>query len=539
MAFNPFQIATYTVPQLIEFMQTEGITLRDINQVRNLSAFSTDELMQFIASGACTFQDMKMCGLHFSRQQEIQERMMLLEMDNKAWQQALALNNPDAYRNYVATFPAGVHVAEADRKIVESREDELWQKTRDKRSIEALEIYLENYPDGKYALDAQVEIKKIEKARIELETALLEDMRRRSWFYSPPIMHQLLTGASLPADQVYEDAASRFLQQGLRLDYQTLVNNGIIPSEIKPIDLITPEFDLPQVNNFDSFPLDRTDIYFLGVPRSGKSSVLAGLFYTMNREGDWQLVTNRNAEGKDPSIRYYNGLVKAIAAKKPPMSTSTDTINYINIDVPGGKNKKGVSELNFVEISGECFERLAASLDDDEANNQIVWENLGASRCMKNNNRKVLFFLLDYSVIEGGKDISDMDQNLTLQTALTVLCSDGEGKGHVKNCTMSKVDSVAILLTKADLMGTDDVQERLRIGMEYLQNNFRAFMNKLSDKCQQFGINKANNYRPYIVTFSLGEFYVGNTMRFDPTDSRRLAEIIVDMAPSKTNWNPF
>lgn len=56
-------------------------------------------------------------------------------------------------------------------------------------------------------------------------------------------------------------------------------------------------------------------------------------------------------------------------------------------------------------------------------------------------------------------------------------------------------------------------------------------MSQLSDACRKFRINKADGYRPYVLTFSLGSFYVGNTVLFDPSDSMDLAATIERLAP--------
>lgn len=541
MPFIPQRISTYTVSELIGFMQTDGITLKDINTLKNLALFSTGELMQFISSGACTFEDMQRCGLHFKKQNEIREKLQLWEIEKGFWQQATNKHTTEAYQEYINAFPAGLMLQEAYTRMAQVKEDEMWNYAchNDKQSL--YEHYLAEFPNGKYHYDAESRIRELNQLKIQLEGDLLHDMRQNPWKYTPFMMDQLLHGSqggqhapisNLPA----HDVASKFVNQGMTISYDTLVNEGVIPASITERDLITPEFELPQINNFDAFPLDRTDIYFLGVPRSGKSSVLAGLFNAMTTQGNWRYIPNVDATGRDGSMAYFNGLVRSVASKKPPFPTAHDTINYINIDVPHAAGTKGTAHLNFVEISGECFKNLADSLGDSRE----VWQQLGASRVLANNNRKVLFFLLDYNVILGNQDgITLYDQQEALRNALTIFSYDGQGSDHRKGCTMSKVESVGVILTKADLMGTDNQQERLQIAVNYLQENFQAFMSMLSDACRDFGINKKDNYQPYIFTFSLGEFYPGNTMIFNNKDAKDLARNIEHLVPTTGKWNLF
>lgn len=539
MPFIPQKIAAYSVGELIEFMQAGQLRLADINQLKNLSLFSTDELMQFISSGVCVFADMQRCGLHFKKQREIQERLALWEIEKTFWQTACTKNTVEGYQEYLDAFPAGLMVNAAREKMASAEEDTLWANACQRDNITLYRLYLNRYPSGRYRFDAEGRLNELEAEKERLQQEILFDMRNSPWKYNRSLMQKLIHGGnamdtdrsgleSLPEG----DVAARFVKLGLTIDYNTLVENGIIPGAITERDLLTPEFQLPQINNYDAFPLDRTDIYFLGVARSGKSSVLSGLFNAMTTRGNWRYHPNIGANGVDGSMAYYNGLVRAMTAKKPPVPTAFDTINYINIDVPRAGGTRHTAELNFVEISGECFKTLSESLGDGAQ----VWGQLGASRVLANNNRKVLFFLLDYNVILGNQDgITLYDQQEALQNALTIFSYDGTGKDHRNGCTLSKVSSIGVILTKADLMNTTDRAERQRIAREYLQNNFASFMGQLSDACRQFRINKADGYRPYVLTFSLGQFYVGNTVMFDPTDAMDLANTIERLAPLTKN----
>ena len=99
---------------------------------------------------------------------------------------------------------------------------------------------------------------------------------------------------------------------------------------------------------------------------------------------------------------------------------------------------------------------------------------------------------------------------------------------------MSRVETVAIILTKSDLMGKATVAERMAEAQRYLTTNFRAFLKDLEMTCKQYGCNKANDYRLYFLTFSLGNFYVGNTFEFNPTDSREIINFIKTVTPSRS-----
>lgn len=539
MQFNPFDAHKYSVEQLIYFMQTEGLTLQALNQVRNVAFMDISDFMKMVDAGVCTLDDIKACGVNSNMLRSIEESAMIRQFENDAWNRVKNSNDIDTLKEFLDHYPDGKYKSVAEERVAVLSEESDWQYARSRNNLGAYAVYLEDYPAGKHADEAKQRIHKLEHEEEEITAQLLEDMRLHPWNYPAYTMDALLRGGDSTENASGRDdedlaPADRFLARGFRLKFSTLIDNSVIPSYFTEKEITSPDFVLPQTSEFDSFPLDRTDVYFIGVPRSGKSTVLGGLFSSMYLEGSWKHIPNLNAQGKDPSNDYYWGLINAIRSRKSPESTSTDTISYISMNVPvrDRKGNQGKAELNFVELSGEAVRSLAESLSTAAGSTTKVWDQLGASVVLRNSNPKILFFLLDYNTIVGNRDsMESLDQERTLKTALQVLTHDGKGKDFSKGCTMSKVESVAILLTKADLMGTDNEEERQRIAMEYLHKNFRSFMNELTECCQRFNINESSDRVPLVFTFSVGKYYVGNTLDFDERDSLRLAESIAQIAP--------
>lgn len=544
MPFVPTRMMTYSVEELIGFLKDGSITLKNISMLKNLALFSSDELMQFITSGVCTFEDMQRCGLHFKKQAELRERLQLWEIERTFWEKACKTNTADSYREYQQAFPNGVKYDEASQRVIELTENEVWLAARQSNTVSLYEHYLSLYPEGRFHIEAESYLREMKERMSSLKYELLEDMRRNAYKYTPHMMRALLKGSgNCDSKQLVNldplDVAAQFINLGCTVTYQELLDNQVIPPVITENDLMTTEFDLKRAKDFNDFPSGRTDIYFLGVPRSGKSSVLAGLFNAMTTRGNWRYVTNISENGLDNSKAYFNGLVRSVATKKPPIPTPDETINYINIDVPNAAGTKRTAHLNFVEISGECFRHYAYSQEDSWRREE--WLKLGASKVIAPKNKKVLFFLLDYNTILGNQaGITPIDQQEALQNALDVFTSDGpDRKNPSKGCTMTKVTSVGVIITKADLMPSDDKEERLRIALDYLNSNFSKFMENLESVCNTFGINKKDGYTPYIFTFSLGKFYPGNTLLFNHENSMELASLIERLVPTDRSWNLF
>jgi hypothetical protein len=474
MPFNPNLINEYTLDELIGFMESEGLTLDDYRNA----------------------------GLFYLKQQQIQEHQIILddakEKEESIWNQALTSNTEDAFR-----------------------------------------MYLKKYPNGRHVLEAEVRIDKILTLKAQYEMELKEEMKMEPYLFSASVMDQLLgkdVYAVLPenGDSPEEEtnylemkAWQRFLKQHMHIDYQWLYDNDILP--LGRLDLkkaITkPDYQLPQlkIEELGPFPTDRMDVYFLGMPGSGKSCVLSGIINAMDKAGIVHYNSQFDSEGIDHCLPYYNGLLRSISEHKVPMSTGTETISFLKLDVGDIDEKKNL--ITMVELSGEAFNKIALSTTTGEK----VWKELGAGQCLKNNNKKLLFFLVDYLTISGlNPKYSAIDQQIMLSNALTVLTSDGPGN-RTDGCTLSKVDSVAVIVTKSDLIpNASSSAERTAEATKLLKNGFRNFMNNLTQYCRKFGINKAVKFQPYVMTFSLGDFYVGNTVDYKPADSNILVEFIKD-----------
>lgn len=497
-----------------------------------LSAYEVPELIGFIKSGEVTFEELQQLGLPWFKQDEIRKFLAEKEFWEGAKTSEAGINS------YLAAYPNGAFVNDAEAARRALKESAVWAWAQRTNTAAAYETYLSDYPGGNYAVDAEMAIKMLRREEDALKERLFDDMKQRPWEYTWEKMRQLYGGVMLTPEQMQflatqGDVASQFLLKGMRITHQDLVDNGVIPSDVTQIEVCTPEFDMPatKVEALGEFPRDRTDVFFLGVPRSGKSSVLSGMIYQLWKDGFAGYVP-QIVNGYDPCMAYYQGLIRAVATKKPPVGTATDTVSFMKIDMVKGRE---VSKLTIVEMAGEAFKQAAERIAKGGGQDSEVWKELGAEKCLRCNNRKVLFFVLDYSTIRGLNPQCDAFSQLEiLQSSLTTLCNDGPDPNNpTKGCTMSRVETVAILVTKSDLMGMNTPAERLAEAQRYMNANFKNFMNELSRACKHFGSNSPNNYKPYFLTFSLGEFYVGNTVAFNPVDSRDLIQFLHDITPTE------
>lgn len=463
---------------------------------QRVNGYSFEELMGFLDSKKVSFEDLRRCYLHHEMQDRIQEELKR-------------------------------------RDAVAASEEKAWQAACGMDTIQGYEMYLRKYgPDAIHAFEAEVKIEEVKGRMQQLYEDLFAHMRLDFVKYQPSIMRILFDPTKADEAQKSEDSPrGRFLRAGLRLTFQDLVNGGLLPAGNTKLQesILVDNPPLPQLNasQLGGYPTDRTDIYFLGCPSSGKTCVLAGFLNHMRNAGLLQYEVQYNTDSRDLCRDYYDKLIESLSLYKAPQSTSKETVSFLKFNIGTNYDRK----INAVELSGEAFNDLALSL----TSGREVWERLGAGQCLHNNSKKTLFFLLDYSTILGkNSEFSEVRQAIILENALTVFRSDGEGvKGDI-NCTMSKVQTVAIIVTKSDMMDEEEgrpltPEERADIAMDYLHKRFKAFMNDLTATCKKYGINanSKNRYQPFVTTFSLGKFYVGNSVDYDETDSKRLADFIM------------
>ena len=97
--------------------------------------------------------------------------------DDLAWVKALEIDTVEGYRDYIANFPNGRHVEDAQRLINEF-DEEAWKLADERDTIEGYEDYLESWPEGLHATEARERIAK-KKAEEEARRKQAEEAARR------------------------------------------------------------------------------------------------------------------------------------------------------------------------------------------------------------------------------------------------------------------------------------------------------------------------------------------------------------------------
>lgn len=373
-----------------------------------------------------------------------------------------------------------------------AREEGAWQSAISSNSIQKLKDYLRNYPDGQYVENARERISSLEETiRLQRQSERLDflnDLKKNPLEYSPA-------------------QVERRINEGLVNPYD-IVNHLGIDREQLDLYLNPPSFFMDQNNwvNLPELPEDATDVYFLGIPGSGKSCILSALFYQAAEERKIKVDTHN-----DIGYRYFSELKRAAKIGITPLSTTRETVNYVSCLLRNTRNNDTISThpLNIIEMSGEYFNETYESTPEN---------GIGASGYLRNNNHKVLFLVFDYykHKTTGRYDASEQQADM-MDNVLQKLQRDG---------TLDNTDLIYIILSKADMMDCSP-EDRTDYGLQFMEDNYGNFMDNLEQLLEEFNINSVHKNHVLLQPFSLGDFYFRRVYNFDGADASLLIQNLI------------
>ena len=253
---------------------------------------------------------------------------------------------------------------------------------------------------------------------------------------------------------------------------------------------------------------DRTDIYFFGQPASGKSCILANMFSYIDKQG--LIIENTHSL---IGTQYKNTIQYEYDLGYLPERTlaSSDGVNYITFELTDPINSGQQHPLNFIEMSGELFDQATMGGVSDN--------NLNAKNYLNNNNRKILFFVVDYDrhVQNTINPDGNTPQGAKMLTILSLLDQFG---------TFKHTDGIYILVSKADLFpaGVDAV----KYAGDFLNENYMSFINNCKNIKQKYrGEFEIKAYPYSIGNLTLKSSYVYER---DYTWAKKMIEEIVAKA---------
>lgn len=435
--------------------------------LENIANLTAEQLFDEIKEGNITLDELINTGyLDITKRKKIILLQQKLDsIDNNDWELA-KYGNESALFDYITKHPAGKHINEAKQKI--------------------------------YFLKQQRASAEAQKQTI------LNKIKQNPNFYPPAKIIELLQNGICESD---------------------LLDCNIPQSAIENLyNIVTPNLDLGPTPT--TIPPGFTEVYFWGTTGSGKTCALGAVLQMAQRKGYLNIAPG-------PGHRYAVQLKNIfshdeIANDYLPAPTPVENTQYLPFTLKR-PDEKGTRSVSLIELSGEifkCFFDKIAGRPLQSQSHVDTFQSLNSF--LKNNNRKIHFFFVDYNR-ENKPDGNGLTQSDYLSGTST----------YFKNNKIfgKSTDAIFVVLTKCDLLRDESgncvsYEKRVEYAKKYLNeenNNYKSFINTLKDICKKESINAG------VLTvqpFSLGKVYFQQICDFDGRSASEIVEILMDRIPA-------
>ena len=518
--------------------------------LENVDMYSADELVDYIKSGIVTFDEL--CNetdgyFPASVRKEVERKIAGSEEDD--WTCAKTSNDIGALEEYLSTYPNGSHRDEA-RSIIRSLQEKELRRTSadawdsiDKNSITELRRFCEETPDDPNCIEAKKRINELRREeligfdidafvkRIKNIKAGKEVINANEEIYNTivdcfvkgKIQHSDLMTILKADHNILPASVINMLLDSGYLDYDDFYEIGINPAFIKHlVDGETEQkFAIPQ--KLDKINKLSTEIYFWGIPSSGKSCALGAILSVAgNGHVAKSMCQDNDCQGYGYMTRLAalfktNGCVVTL-----PEGTSIYATYEMGFDLEDEKN--AVHPLTCIDLAGElvrCMYKSDAreSMSDDEMDaldtlTRVLIDN-------RTKNRKIHFFVLEYGAEDRKYD--GLTQNIYLDGTLRYI----DRTGIFKDDT----DAIYLMITKVDKAKAPKGQlsDILR---KYISETYGGFYNSLVRICKDCEINNGN---VEIIPFSLGEVCFQDYCLFDEKPAGKVVRLLLERSKGFRN----
>ncbi|TDS12355.1 TRAFAC clade GTPase domain-containing protein [Sphingobacterium paludis] len=229
----------------------------------------------------------------------------------------------------------------------------------------------------------------------------------------------------------------------------------------------------------------RTDLYMVGMPFSGKSTILASLIKHANKQGIL-MHDSYNPDGN----KYLETLKRNLDYGILPIATEKSSYNYIATSL---KDPAGTTHpFNIVEVPGENYVKIFnQGVDNSEIPDFIDY--------VKSNNKKILIFVIDALShdrrFEDQNLFSALDQSIAYTNIISIF-KDAK--------VLENTDAVYFVVNKFDYIKQTrylhDDRAESELALDYMNQEFLS----LIENCKTARVNSRNQFKIKILPFSIG-----------------------------------
>jgi hypothetical protein len=229
----------------------------------------------------------------------------------------------------------------------------------------------------------------------------------------------------------------------------------------------------------------RTDVYFVGLKGSGKSTMIAGLLNIAHSTGVL-LPDPYHAAG----LTFQTNLIQDLTRGVLPLATPRDSYNYIAASLNDVNNKR--HPLNIVDVPGELYNSIQ---DNAEVSKFLKYIN--------NNNKKILIFVIDSLEHENSSSNNTYDQSVVFPNILSIFNANG---------VLAKTDAIYLVVNKFDAIKDSkyayDDRPNGDLAFDFLNQDFLG----LKNNCLAAREDNKNSIKIKVMPFSIGSISYGSIL---------------------------
>lgn len=432
--------------------------MKEQDYINKLDTLEPAVIVKGILLQEITFAKLKnsMC---FDRTKQTAVRKLLKIEDDNSFSAAETL---DDFKDYLSLFPEGIHAKDVDQKIQQMEDDE--------------SINLKKREEGD---------RMIREIKDDVNKFTIEEVK----------------------DKLSKEELEKLcFELGIDVD----VVNKYTEPDLKFND--TPE-------KASDIPKGYTDVFFWGIPSSGKTCALSAILSTIKKDFTMEAP---DCTPKFGSV-YRTNLVNIFREDVGylPARTNIDRTQYMPF-LFYKRGEKSKRKISFFELSGEVFKyfyqvvnNTKITTEEDQENTQKSFDLL--QLLLKSKNRKIHYFFIDYNKETQGTLDNNLTQDDYLNAAQVYFKDNG---GIFKNNT----DAVNVIITKSDEI-EGDAQEKLVRAQMFLQSKFGNFMEILKSQCE------TNSVDLEIKLFSVGDVYFKRICKINRDFSTSIINDLLERVP--------
>jgi len=384
----------------------------------------------------------------------------------------------------------------------------------------AFHKYLLLYPNGNYSTDAQEKIQSLNYA------ASAEDRKHEEYERMLCEIHENINEHDIDDISDFGDDVLSDLLKKRGYD-----ERGVTVKKIR--DYSEPKLNLNNKPEKESdVPEGYTDVFFWGIPSSGKTCALSAILNTIKKE--------YMMEAPDCKVKfgatYRDSLINIFPndCGYLPGRTNKETTQYMPFLLYRNINDKK-RKISFFELSGEVFKFFYEKANDtkiikSESERQEIEDAFHTlDLLLKSNNQKIHFFFIDYNQeTKHAANKNELTQSNYLEAAATYFRDATDNDGKPVNIFQKKTDAVYVVVTKSDEIKGND---KATSANHFLRKYFNNFMGVLERQC------KDNNVEFDVKLFSIGDVIFKKVCLINREYSIDIIEDLLERVKSvKDNW---